>query len=86
MAGSIQQNYSLDAEGLWLDFPLQEEGGVYRASIFDCHGRRLAGDSFVASQAQDKYRWKVDHTNWPKGQYVLVLKGARSLRQTMLIK
>ena len=76
----------MDAEGLWFDFPQSEEGEVINASIFDCHGRRLAGHSFVILRDRERCRWNVDHTAWPQGPYVLEVKGERVLRQKMLKK
>ena len=76
----------IEEDGLWVDSPLQGEGGVFDASIFDCFGRKLAGHSFAISTSRDRCRWNIDDTSWPKGAYVLVVKGERVLRQTMLKK
>ncbi|WP_017732233.1 hypothetical protein [Nafulsella turpanensis] len=86
MAKNSQNTTCLDAEGLWVDFPGQGEEAVFYASIFDCRGRRLAGHSFIVPDSKEKCRWNVNHTTWPKGAYVLVLKGERVLRQTLLMK
>lgn len=83
---TVGKAIQLDSEGLWMDASLLGVTGAFNASIFDCHGRRLAGHSFIAPESCERCRWNVDHTAWSNGAYTLVVQGERVLRQTKLLK
>lgn len=75
----------INEEGLWVESPADNER-IFLASIFDRSGRWLAGHTFYVDENRNKCFWNVDHTNWPAGIYLLVLRGERMLRQIKLIK
>lgn len=75
----------MDADGLWIESPAESEK-VFLASIFDLRGRWLASHTFYVEDDRNKCYWHVDHTHWPQGIYLLVLRGERMLRQVKLVK
>lgn len=76
----------LDSRGVWVDLPVQESESLFHASIYDLKGRRMTGQLLCVADEQAKHHWDFDHTGWPKGSYVLEVKGKRVLRQTKLVK
>lgn len=76
----------LDSEGVWIDLPVQENERLFHASIFNLKGRRMAGRVIQADIEKEKHHLEFDHSGWPQGVYLLVIKGNRILRQTKLIK
>lgn len=76
----------LDSQGVWIDLPVQENENLFHASIFNLQGRRMTGQIIQVASEKEKHHWEFDHTSWPRGTYLLVVKGNRVLRQTKLIK
>lgn len=76
----------LDSEGVWIDLPVQKDEKLFHASIFNLKGRRMAGQVIQAETEKEKHHWEFDHTGWPQGLYLLVLKGNGILRQMKVIK
>lgn len=75
----------MGADGLWVEFP-EDHAKTFSASIFDLRGRLLASHQFSVGSETGKYHWSLDHTQWPGGNYKLVVKGGGTLRQTLIIK
>lgn len=84
----VSQTYPIpfDSQGVWIDLPVQENERLFHASIFNLKGRRMAGRVIQADSKNEKHHLEFDHTGWPQGVYLLVIKGNRILRQTKLIK
>ncbi len=76
----------LDSQGVWIDLPVQENENLFYASIFNVQGRRMVGQVIRVASEKEKHHLEFDHTGWPQGRYLLVLKGNRVLQQTRLIK
>lgn len=72
-------------EGIWVESPADSER-IFLASIFDRRGRWLASQTFYVDENDNRCYWNVDHTDWPAGIYLLVLRGKRMLRQIKLVK
>lgn len=60
--------------GLWLEFPVWGNG-IFQATIYDLHGRKVAEKEFNSAKDGSKQLWMLDHQSWPSGMYLLSISG-----------
>jgi hypothetical protein len=54
--------------------------------VYDLSGRMLANTRFDLGPDGGRYHWNLDHSQWAKGVYVLVLKGDSLSEQIKIVK
>ena len=76
----------LSSEGLWLEFPLLEEGRQLQVVIYDVQGRKMATKTFVTGKEGSKQHWMPEHETWASGIYLIKFQDQEMNHQLKLIK
>jgi hypothetical protein len=73
-------------QGLWIELPPMDKTSVVQARLYDMSGRILAEASFTNGAEGSKHYWKLEHSQWGSGMYLLMLRGDSFYQQVKILK